>query len=586
MGISVGIGNYIGNTKVQGGIIPKPKLIASYRTYGKKNSDSDRNILKDLSGKGHDIGLYNFSYAYGNGYGEHCTQFNKYKLQTDRDVSIISVDETRVTFQMKADMMGKCNFDFNVTDNTVIPNIDNYENTVFYIKTHSNTLTSENCTIDSSFPKDTIGWYNYWPSSIQKPFKLNGITAITPLTLEQFVNTSSISIQVDLNNLEEGKTYDLTFELIPQYTGGLIFNGIDSYGYCNNFPILKKETGYTVIALRKWLSLKDDINLKRFLTNYTDSKNTAFLMESASLIRANQTSSWGPTMGINVIPNVLESNLVVYQTSYDYNGIRKIQISTEGSDIGSNQLTLGNLKGNTGAGFANMVFYAAEIYDGDLTPEEIEPIKQRMLDEWYEKAFDPSLVGYQALWTCNGKTNNDVDKNIPNLADSTNPLVPRNFAWNSESGYTENGLLFDGIDNSVRTASMLKDIGLEYTVIGDFDSTTRDGFAKQDSNWYWYQNTGVSPVYSIYISNLDSSLINTSNAVAIGFNSEGLIVHKNAGSIKGLSGNIHKEAYFASIRSDAGNKTFRFFAIIPRVLTEAQIRKVYEYLKTIKANNI
>lgn len=38
------------------------------------------------------------------------------------------------------------------------------------------------------------------------------------------------------------------------YLGALVFDGVDDYGTCDNFPILTKEKGYTVVALRKWLT--------------------------------------------------------------------------------------------------------------------------------------------------------------------------------------------------------------------------------------------------------------------------------------------------------------------------------------------
>ena len=38
------------------------------------------------------------------------------------------------------------------------------------------------------------------------------------------------------------------------YPGALVFDGVDDYGVCDNFPILTKEKGYTVVALRQWIT--------------------------------------------------------------------------------------------------------------------------------------------------------------------------------------------------------------------------------------------------------------------------------------------------------------------------------------------
>ena len=43
-------------------------LVAAWSAKGKNNADTDRNILKDLSGQGHDITLYGFAYNDESGY--------------------------------------------------------------------------------------------------------------------------------------------------------------------------------------------------------------------------------------------------------------------------------------------------------------------------------------------------------------------------------------------------------------------------------------------------------------------------------------------------------------------------------------
>ena len=51
------------------------------------------------------------------------------------------------------------------------------------------------------------------------------------------------------------------------YPGALVFDGVDDYGVCENFPILTKEKGYTVVALRQYLVEKSTAYLTvRLLT--------------------------------------------------------------------------------------------------------------------------------------------------------------------------------------------------------------------------------------------------------------------------------------------------------------------------------
>ena len=53
---------------------------------------------------------------------------------------------------------------------------------------------------------------------------------------------------------------NITIEQLPLYPGALVFDGVDDYGVCENFPILTKEKGYTVVALRQWISMGEGIS--------------------------------------------------------------------------------------------------------------------------------------------------------------------------------------------------------------------------------------------------------------------------------------------------------------------------------------
>ena len=55
-------------------------LIGQYKPYLNSNDSPTRDILKDYSGQGHDIQLYNFEYALQSGYGNWA--FNPTKFLT------------------------------------------------------------------------------------------------------------------------------------------------------------------------------------------------------------------------------------------------------------------------------------------------------------------------------------------------------------------------------------------------------------------------------------------------------------------------------------------------------------------------
>lgn len=77
---------------------------------------------------------------------------------------------------------------------------------------------------------------------------------------------------------------NITIEQLPLYPGALVFDGVDDYGICDNFPILTKEKGYTVVALRQHL-----INTPTaYLTANGDSiENSSFIMGGNNL-----TDTW------------------------------------------------------------------------------------------------------------------------------------------------------------------------------------------------------------------------------------------------------------------------------------------------------
>lgn len=120
MGINIsglGIANAIGfKPRVDGGrrFLPpniQSSLVSVISTYGKKNTDSDRSILKDLTGKGNDFKLLNFGFTRNSGYGLYHTNFSDWnkpsvsdfiKYLTNNSFHVINSDSSatkRVIYQ-------------------------------------------------------------------------------------------------------------------------------------------------------------------------------------------------------------------------------------------------------------------------------------------------------------------------------------------------------------------------------------------------------------------------------------------------------------------------------------------------------
>ena len=204
------------------------------------------------------------------------------------------------------------------------------------------------------------------------------------------------------------------------YPGALVFDGVDDYGVCENFPILTKEKGYTVVALRQRISTGEEIcglvsNVKNwfkdgaFILEYSYTKNSYF----------NRPVSFGAIGSEKDLPHIL-----TYQTSKSYNGVS----IASGSFIGTDQLYVGkidNIIGNC----TNTAIWELVILDHDATEEELTKIK-----DYFVKTY-PWLFPDQA-WTVVGKTNEDEDRaTIANITGNGNNLVLSNLGFAEGSGY-------------------------------------------------------------------------------------------------------------------------------------------------------
>ncbi|WFE85062.1 hypothetical protein [Parabacteroides chongii] len=211
---------------------------------------------------------------------------------------------------------------------------------------------------------------------------------------------------------------NITIEQIPDYSGAIVFDGVDDYGICETFPILTKEKGYTVMALRKWIAR--DNKYEGLVSNIKNwNTDGAFLLEYKNNI--DYAVNFGDLTSITI-----SDYPIVYQTSQYYNDQEILQ---EDDRLGSNVLLVGKLAKNGFEYFSNFALYSLVIIDHDTTEEE----RQLVIDYW-KKEF-PWLFFDQA-WTVTGKTNEDSDRaTIANLTDNGNDLVLSNFLFAGNSGY-------------------------------------------------------------------------------------------------------------------------------------------------------
>ena len=206
------------------------------------------------------------------------------------------------------------------------------------------------------------------------------------------------------------------------YLGALVFDGVDDYGTCDNFPILTKEKGYTVVALRQWISMGEGISgLVSNVKNWFN--DGAFLLEYNSNNATNKFVNRPVSFGNINIEMDLPNNFT-YQTSKSYKGVP----ITTGSFEGTNSLFVGKLDNIIG-NCSNVAIWELVFLDHDATEEELTKIK-----DYFVKTY-PWLFPDQA-WTVVGKTNEDEDRaTIANITGNGNDLVLSNFGFAEGSGY-------------------------------------------------------------------------------------------------------------------------------------------------------
>ena len=221
------------------------------------------------------------------------------------------------------------------------------------------------------------------------------------------------------------------------YPGALVFDGVDDYGACDNFPILTKEKGYTVVALRQWISMGEGIsglvsNVKNWLND------GAFVLEYNSNNATNKFVNRPVSFGNVNIEMDLPNNFT-YQTSKSYKGVP----ITTGSFKGTNSLFVGKLNNIIG-NCSNVAIWELVFLDHDATEEELTKIK-----DYFVKTY-PWLFPDQA-WTVVGKTNEDEDRaTIANITGNGNNLVLSNFGFAQGSGY---GLYYQYFGNEFRATN-------------------------------------------------------------------------------------------------------------------------------------
>lgn len=376
-------------------------IVARYSASGLTNEQMAANpVWADKTGNGRDLQLKNFSWKRMSGVGGYVQDFNDFR--NNATVDKIRIDE-QGSNSIKVTILTT-----GIGNTIYIPKNIYQFNKSYFIKISSEGYDEGDMALSFYAPSTSTA------TTVTVSLNPNGITEIPAIKEDDF-----LAVYINVS----GKVGSFTVEQLPLYPGALVFDGVDDWAGCDNLPLLPKEKGYSIIALRNWITRYDAIQYKRPLISNLDTNDEgAFLIEYRKAENVNDvTGSYNSFTDVYIDDN----NPITWQTSSSYNG----QIIKKGTSKSTNKLCICKTYFGQLSNYANAAIWEIVILDHDATEEELTKIK-----DYFVKTY-PWLFPDQA-WTVTGKTNEDEDRaTIANITGNGNDLVLSNLGFAEGSGY-------------------------------------------------------------------------------------------------------------------------------------------------------
>ena len=531
-----------------------PGMIARYSASGLTNEQMAANpVWVDKTGNGYDLQLKNFAWGGMSGVGGYEYNF----LSSDWVVGKVQLSEAlsyKITIVDKKNSVQLFKYIRNESENTI-------KITLKVTGIEINGCTFRVC--DNASMSHT------------QDYKKDGIYQINYTATE---GSDRIYFYVFGGNMGQLDN-PITIEQLPLYPGALVFDGVDDYGVCDNFPILTKEKGYTVVALRQWITRGEIAqglvsNVKNWL------KDGAFLLEYRNIQadHLNKPISFGAIGSEMDLPHIL-----TYQTSKSYNGVSITTGNFEGTDV----LHVGKLAPTNVGTCINAAIWELVFLDHDATEEELTKIK-----DYFVKTY-PWLFPDQA-WTVVGKTNEDEDRaTIANITGNGNDLVCLNLGFLEGSGYNEEGeyagyLVTDGVDDKVTSVNAVT-LNKDFTVVGEWrfketEIRSNCGIVVERVLFVYNIPTGIR----IYIHEVGGNFTELQNIKSLkAICSNGIVYDENWNPISVKVGSLEEYSnklllgYLSNLFTQIAFKNMSIYS--NQVLSKDDCIKAYNYLQTLKA---
>lgn len=316
-----------------------PQVIYAVKRQGLTNDTPDADwYLKDFSGNGHDMQLYNYAKKLSSGIGKYEVDFNTWIPQSYVADSAYTSNKLHIT---------------NIKGG----------NAILYTKKGANAMKVKITGIQSfNLVYRYIAENDVWGALEVDRDGIYELPASTTTTKTYYTGFTVPYYTGDC---------DITIEQIPDYEGALVSDGIDDYGKVENLPIYKD---YTVVADREVL---EATNGGVFL------KGEDFREGAFSFDYTNESSSFGGS----VQKLVDTKRLISYQSKYVNNGIN----INAGTATDTDKLWLAKL-GNSNR-YSKLALWSLLLFPYSLS----EFLLERQLKKYKLGTLYPDMVEYTKL---------------------------------------------------------------------------------------------------------------------------------------------------------------------------------------------
>lgn len=330
----------------------KPDVYYDVKKQGLSNDTPEADwYLKDFSGNGHDMQLYNFAKKLGSGIGKYEVDYSTWT----KTAGVISTP-----------------FGLKITEPT-----HNY----WILYTSNITVPAHKVKI-SGIPEG--GEFRYLGIHILK----NGINELPKME----EHPSAIGFTLARGTTQPSDWVGLSVEQIPDYEGALVSDGINDYGYADNLPIYKDYTVVADYARLKYGVIDSAIVSKSYIVN-----NGAFAFNLASGISPKNVSVISFGVDSPQIQNDDNYRKIRYQSKYINDSVN----ISAGTGIDSDKLWISCLRENKA--FSESALYSILLFPYTLSEFLIE----RQLKRYKLGTLYPDMVEFRPIINVNiGKTYN------------------------------------------------------------------------------------------------------------------------------------------------------------------------------------